>query len=292
MRKKALKWTAITLGSFLVLLGIFYAVAYQQTESRANKVYTVNQQTLTIPTDSASYQLGKHIAEIRACMDCHAPNFGGKVFLDEKTPMGVLYASNLTTGKGGIQYTDQDWVRALRHGLNKANKPLWFMPSMELTSHLSNTEMGALIYFLKSQPPVDQLHPAKELKPLGRILTFLGQFPLFPAELIDHNAKPVDKIEVAVNSTYGGYLATTCMGCHGIKLKGGPSHGENAPPIPDISSTGKLGKWTAEGFVSTIRTGKTPEGVLLSDAMPWKSFSKSYTDTELKALYTYMHESK
>ncbi|GAB2601576.1 c-type cytochrome [Spirosoma areae] len=292
MLKKILVWTGIILGSLVVLLLIFYTVAYFQTESRANKVYAVNLQTLAIPNDSASYQLGQHIAGIRGCLECHTSTLRGQVFSDEKSPLGILYASNLTKGKGGIDYTDQDWIRALRHGLNKANKPLWFMPSHDVSSRLSNREMGALIYFLKSQPPVDQSHPPKAFKPLGRILTFLGEFPMFPAEMIDHSAIPVDEVQVAVNSTYGHYLATSCMGCHGTNLKGGPGHGENEPDIPDLSSTGKVGKWSADEFVATIRTGKTPEKRSLSDAMPWKYFAKTYKDDELKAIYLYMHDVK
>jgi len=163
MLQKILKWLGIFLGSVAVLLTIFYAVVYFQTESRINKVYDVSLQTLTIPDDPTSYILGKHIADIRGCHGCHGANLAkGEVFFDKKTPTGVLAASNITSGKGGISYTDQDWIRALRHGLGKDNKPLWFMPSHEIY-HISNQEMGALIGYLKKQPSVDHTAPAKSL---------------------------------------------------------------------------------------------------------------------------------
>lgn len=292
MLRKVFKWLGIAAGAIILFLLVFYAVAYFQTESRANTVYDVSLQSLPIPNDSASYLLGKHIAGIRGCMDCHTADFSGGVFTGDNSPLGLLYASNITSGKGGIRYTDEDWIRALRHGLGKDHKTLWFMPAQEVSSPLSNRELGALIYFVKSQPPVDKSHPEKKLKPLGRILTFLGEFPMFPAELIDHDAKPVEDVTVAVSADYGRYLATSCSGCHGTNYKGGPAHNPGDPPISDLTQTGKPGKWSSDGFVTTIRTGRTPEGRLLSDTMPWKSFAKSYTDDELKAIYLFLHELK
>lgn len=290
MLKKVLKWTGILIGSLLIIILIFFAIAYFNTESRAHKVYDVQLQQLTIPSDSASLALGEHIAAVRGCTDCHGN--GGKILFDEKNPVVFLPCSNITTGKGGIQYTDQDWVRALRHGLNKDNQPLWFMPAQHTSAALSNQELGALISYLKQLKPVDTNHPAKELKPLGRILTFLKQFPLFPAEEIDHKAVPPEMVKVEVNAAYGRYLAVGCMGCHGPQFKGGPGHGPGEPPILDISSTGRISKWSMDEFITTIRTGHTPDGRVLSDFMPWKTMGSAHTDDELKAIYLYLKEAK
>ena len=111
MLKKILKWTGIVLGSIIALLVIFYAVVYFSTQSRIYKTYDVKAQQLTIPTDSASYARGRHIAEIRGCMGCHGKNLGGyEAFLPEGSAPGTLYAPNITSGKGGIQYNDEDFA--------------------------------------------------------------------------------------------------------------------------------------------------------------------------------------
>lgn len=286
-----LRRIGIVLASLVVLVLAFYAFVYFQTESRINKVYEVSLQKLPIPDDSASYALGKHVAETRGCLGCHGQNLaGGRALADESTPIGVLYVPNITSGKGGIQYTDEDYIRVLRHGLNKENKPVWFMPSHEVC-HISNQDMAALIGYLKKQPPVDHTVPEKSLKPLGRFLTFIGEFPLLPAEKIDHATTVyVDKVTIADNAETGQYLATTCQGCHGPQFKGAAPHGPNEPPIPDISSTGKVGKWSEAGFVNLFHTGKTPEGKLLSQYMPVKEFN--YSDQELRAIYKHLHQSK
>lgn len=290
MLKKILKWMGIFIGSLAILLLIFYAIAYFNVESRANKIYSFKKQKLIIPDDSASYELGKHIAAIKACNDCHGG--GGKVLFDENMPILNLNSPNITSGKGGIDYTDEDWVTTLRHGINKEGKSLWFMPVKETTASLSNKELAALICYMKKQPPVDKTNPKKEIKPLGRILSFLNKFPLLAAEGLDHNANYVDDIKPEETPAYGAYLATICMGCHGSNLKGGPGHGPGEPNIPDLTLTGNLGKWNSTQFVTALQTGKTPDGRILSDFMPWKSFGKAHNELELKAIYLFLHELK
>ena len=119
MLTKILKWTGIVLAFLILIVIAFYTLAYFSVNSRANKVYAVKLQQLTIPDDSVSYAMGQHTAATRGCLECHGSNLGGKVFMSDSTPIAMLYSANLTNGNGGINYTDSDWVRALRHGLNK-----------------------------------------------------------------------------------------------------------------------------------------------------------------------------
>lgn len=290
MLKKIFRAILVLLGSLLAVAIIFYAIVYFRIESRINKVYTVSLQTLPLPVDSAAYLLGKHVAENRGCKGCHGHDLsGGRAFLDDQSPVGTLYAANITSGNGGINYKEEDWIRALRHGLGKDNKSLWFMPSHEIYQ-ISNQDMAALLYFIKQQPAVNKTVPSKSLKPLGRLLTFFDKLPLFPAEKIDHNATYKEVVHPAVSAEYGAYLAITCQGCHGENMRGGPPHDPKEPPIPNISPTGHLGKWKDVEFMAALQTGKTPEGRLLSDFMPWKEFT--YTDDEMKAIYLYLQQVK
>ena len=287
MLKKILKWTGILVGSLALLLAAFYAYIYFSIESRANKVYEVKVQKLSIPTDSTSIAIGEHIAVNRGCKGCHFDDLaGGRAFADDESPIGILYSSNITSGKGGISYSNEDWIRALRHGLGKDSKPLWFMPSHELYQ-LSNQDIANLLSYVKSRPPVDKETREKSLKPLGRILTFFDQFPLFSAEKIDHNATYVDEVKPTVTPEYGKYLAVTCTGCHAENFKGSAPHQPGQPPIPDISATGNVGKWSAENFTALFKTGVRPDGKSLNPAMPWKDFN--YTQDELNAIYSYLH---
>src|SRR4051812_35474520 len=112
MFKKILKRTLIIAGSLLLIVIILYAIAYFKTEARIAKEYALNLQPVVVPSDSASYKAGQHIAENRGCIGCHGADLsGGRAFLDEASPVGVLYSANITSGKGGIHFSDQDWVR-------------------------------------------------------------------------------------------------------------------------------------------------------------------------------------
>jgi hypothetical protein len=102
--------------------------------------------------------------------------------------MGRVYAANLASGKGGAgaSFTDADFVRAIRHGVAPDGRELAIMPS-QIFNHLSDQDLGALIAYLKTVPPVDNETPKPQLMPLGRIMLTAGMLgnDVFPAELID-----------------------------------------------------------------------------------------------------------
>ncbi|SFE18092.1 hypothetical protein [Spirosoma endophyticum] len=59
------------------------------------------------------------------------------------------------------------------------------------------------------------------------------------------------------------------------------------PPVPNLTSTGNVGKWTKAQFFATLRTGKTPSGHQIdNENMPWK-MTAQYSDKELASLYQY-----
>ena len=60
------------------------------------------------------------------------------------------------------------------------------------------------------------------------------------------------------------------------------------PPVPNITATGRVGKWTEAEFIRTLRTGITPEGQKLdSTKMPWPR-TRDFSETELKAVRTFL----
>ncbi len=290
MLKKVAKWVLLTVGGLLCIVLVFYVVIYFKTESTINKTYQVKTQPISIPNDSASYMRGKKIATNRGCMGCHGIELaGGEAFFDEHNPLGVLYASNITSGNGGIQYADSDWIKVLRHGVHKENKSVWLMPSQDLYQ-ISNQDMKDLLCYVKSFPPVDNVVPAKSIKPLGRVLLFLDKIPFLSAEMINHNAVIADSVPAVASAEYGHYLATTCQGCHGSKLTGAPSHEPGAIAPPNITATGEVGKWTVNNFMGVFHNGTTPQGRKLDKGMPWDKFS--YSDTDLKGIYLYLQSLK
>lgn len=288
MFRKILKMIGVLLGLVILLIGAFYAKAYYATEARINKVYQVSPQPLVIPTDSAEIANGARLAMAKGCRDCHGDDLGGKVFINDNA-LGLVVAKNLTKGKGGlpVDHTVSDWVLALKHGVRKDGKPLLIMPAHEYTL-LTEDDMAAIIAFAQQVPAVDRELPQNSLGPLARILTDLDQLPLLPAEMIDHSRLLTKKMKEEISIDFGKYLTTACQGCHRENMKGGEPIAPGFPVVANISSSGNLGKWTEEQFITTLRTGKTPEGKILKpNEMPW-NMTKAYTDTELKAIYLYL----
>ena len=156
------------------------------------------------------------------CAACHsaslaAPNLAGKS--SWISPPARLGAPNLTSGAGGIggRYTAADWARTIRHGVRPDGTPLLFMPTANFY-HLSDADLGAIIAYIKSMPPVDNQPPGSQIYPLGRALMVAGLLGL-PAEEIDHSAPRIPAPPPGRTAEYGRYLTTisTCRDCHGAE---------------------------------------------------------------------------
>jgi mono/diheme cytochrome c family protein len=203
--------------------------------------------------------------------------------------MGRVYGTNLTRGQGSrvVNWKDEDWVRAIRHGVAPDGHGLFIMPSEEY-SRLSDDDLGAVIAYVKSVPPVNRERVPIELGPVSRALIAAGKIKL-GAEVIDHaNLRP-PTVPVGATAEYGRYLAVGCTGCHGANYSGGKievgppdwPQAANLTPHPE----GNLAKWSEVEFIQTLRTAKRPDGTALNPVMP-RAFG-GMDDTELKALYAF-----
>jgi len=294
MIRKILKWIGIVLGSLIGLLVLAFIVLYVIGSVKWNKLhgtYDVPVETIPIPTDQASIARGEHIATIRLCRECHTETLRGQF---EAAPGMLTFTfPNLTSGAGGVgaTNTDEDWVRAIRHGVGYDGRGLVLMPS-GTWYYLSDEDLGVLIAYLKSLPPVDNEMPKTDLEPLGRVMLALGQLPpeIEPNVIsIDHDGPRPVAPEPGVTVEYGLYLARTCMLCHGPALNGQTISvgGPETYLALNLTPGGEMKGWSEEDFIATMRTGVTPNGHQLKDVMPWKYFGQM-TDDELKALWLYL----
>jgi cytochrome c553 len=285
---KILKWIGITVAALTVLIFVFYLKSYWSTENRLSKKYEFTLPTLEMKSDSVTLQQGSRLTITKGCTDCHNKDLSGKVWLDDPL-LGVIVAPNLTKGVGGLpkDYGANDWLRSLKHGVNRDSTPLRIMPSHEFTQ-LTEDDMTALIAYCSQLSPIDNQLPKTSLGFLGYILTDLDKIPMIAAEKIDHNRSLTKTVKREVSLEFGQYLSVGCEGCHRKNMKGGAPIAPGFPEVADITSTGNPGKWTEEQFINTLKTGTTPEGKKLKpEEMPWTAFNV-YTETELKALYKYL----
>jgi len=287
--KKVLKWIGIVLGSSIGLLLVAGVALYLVGNARMNKVYTVEPSNLNLPTDAESIEYGRHRAET-LCQGCHGTDLGGLEGWFNAPPLGSIDSANLTSGEGGLgaDFATEDYVRAIRHGIDQEGKPI-FMVAVPSTAHLSDEDLAAVIAYLKTIPPVDHVVKERHFTLLAYIMMGAGLLGDLPAEVVSHDIH-VTAPERGVSAEYGEYMVNTndCRICHGPQLNGGKSPDPTATWIsPNLTPGGELGFWTEEDFVNTIRTGVTPSGHQLSDNMPWKDYRNFYDD-ELKAIWLYL----
>ncbi len=288
-RRKLVKIPLIVLACLIGSLALAAGAVYATTNYRLSRLHKIETRPVAIPADAAMIARGKHIVTTRSCADCHGADFGGAKVVDDPAA-GKLYGPNITRGRGGLpaSYSDQDYVRAIRHGLAQDGRALILMPSIEY-SELSDEDLGAAIAYLKTLPAVDRERGPLAPGPVIRALMVAGQVQL-AAEEIDHAAhRPVSVVE-SPTAGYGKYLAVGCTGCHGPNLSGGRIPG-TPPDWPATSNltphaSSRLNGWTEDQFIATLRTLKRPDGTALHPIMP--AAIGQMTDTELKALWAYL----
>ena len=269
-----------TLGGLVVALVLLIVVLVLIGGTKLNKKYDIAVAAVAVPVDDESVVRGRHIVESYGlCTECHGESLEGEVVEDDPA-FGTIVATNLTGGRGGVgdTYTNEDYVRAIRHGVAADGKPLVIMPS-KWFNRFSDEDLGSVIAYVKSVPAVDNEQSGTSVGILGRVLTVVAGGDLLGATDIDHDAPRPSSPVVGVTSAYGSYLAVICTACHQDDLSGGPipGGGPEAPGLRNLDAP----RWSEVGFIATLRTGVTPYGKELDpENMPWKSLGKM-TDDEL-----------
>lgn len=288
--KKTLRILGLALLSFLLIVAIAATYFTYRFKSQAKVRVELTPANVEIPNDSISVERGRVLSV--GCRSCHGNNLEGKYFFDDPT-IGKLASSNLTRAKGSPteHYTDVDWVRAIRHGLGKDGRMLFVMPS-ESMCHLSDKDLGCLIAFIKTLPPIENHFDEPTLTAFSKILAGAGQFgELYPYKVIDHAKAQNIPHPAEVNSLEHGYYMVQshgCVSCHKSDFGGGKSPDPVSPLAANISSSGNPGKWTKGQFIETLRSGKTPEGKVLNPQfMPFNGIAV-FSDEEIGSIYDYI----
>ncbi len=282
--RRSIKYLFLLVASLVALLALGVFFVNRSVEQRLARTYEVSIEPIEIPSDSVAIERGQHlVSTIFFCQECHGEDLAGKPHFSDPLS-GTVSAKNLTAGNGGVagSFSDADWVRAIRHGLDQDGRPLVEMPSNSYY-YIGDADLGAIIAYLKSLPPVDNEQPERDLGLLYQ-LAILSDPSLIPAEVIDHTAPRPPAAEPGVNAEYGKYLATACAICHGPDLSGGTAAGAGL----DLTGGGNLPDWTEDEFMRALRTGERPRGEDIDpNRMPWKRVGK-LTDDELRAIWLYL----
>ncbi len=285
-RRAFIKWPGVILSSlfalvFLLVAGLTIVGIYRL--NRAPYTYQVSNVKVAMTPDQIQH--GEKLAHI--CIGCHSPDgslplSGSKDNLMAGSPMGVIYAANLTPGGPLKSWEDGAVIRAMREGVDKDGRPLLIMPSVTIR-YASDEDVQALVAYLRSSPAVNRDLPKAQLSLLGTVLVGAGMFPTSAQPPI---TQPV-VAPPAGTADHGKYLvdAYGCHDCHGLNLAGGTD--PNTPPGPNL--TVPVPHWSQDEFLQIFKQGVDPTGRKISDAMPWKDYQGAFADQDIIDIYQYIH---
>ena len=277
--RRLLRWVGIALGSIIALAIIAYGIVYALSERILRRVYDVPAVALSIPTDAESIREGRRLATVRGCFnDCHGKEAEGRVLFDDPA-IARIVAPNLTTAVR--RYSDAELAVIIRDGIRPDGRSVMVMPA-EAFIGLTDADLGRIIAFLRSLPPVSGPVANVSVGPLGHIGLAMGKFKTVAQLIADTVPPPAGATEEAER---GRYLARTiCAACHGTSLRGAENPDFASPDLRVVAA------YSPEAFTRLLRTGVPPGdrklGVMASQA---RNNLSHLTDSEIAALYGYLH---
>jgi len=288
---KLLKVIAVSLVALAALAGAAFVAAVWLGERKLGRIVEIRVVPVAFTKDPAALKLGKYLFDSRGCGECHGSDGRGRVMIDD--PNGpYVKTPNITAGAGGVVagYTEADWVRAIRHGVNPKGRALLIMPDEDY-NRLNDADFAALVAYVRSLPPM--AGEAAEIRMPAIVKALYGAGLIRDAsEKIDHKLPPSAPIAVAASVEHGAYVISMCIGCHGPALSGGriPGTPPDWPPAANLTpgEGGVMPRYdTAGKFVSMMRTGKRPDGTEVSKVMPFGNI-RNLNDVDLDAMYAYL----
>jgi mono/diheme cytochrome c family protein len=104
------------------------------------------------PASAPTAEYGEHIVQV--CRGCHGANLsGGKIQGDPNMPI----VANLTPHETGLKdWTEADFIRALREGKRKDGRQLSGYMPWKAYGQMSDAELKAIWAYLRTVPPVEK----------------------------------------------------------------------------------------------------------------------------------------
>lgn len=290
---KWIKRTVVALGVLAVLAGGAVALGKAAGERkllRSVKVTVAPLATLAPVATPQSLDQGRYLFSTRGCADCHGASGAGKEVI--RSGAMLVVSPNISGGENSVtrNYTTEDWVRTLRHGVKPDGRPVMIMPSEDY-NRLTDDDVASIIGYVRQLPPVPGQRRVLELPVAAKVMYALGVVK-DASEMIDHALPPERPVSVEVSVAHGAYVAKTCIGCHGATFSGGRIPG--SPPEWPAPANLTLGAGSAmtvyktpAAFTAMMRSGKRPDGSAISPVMPFGSLSQM-NDTDMLALHSYL----
>jgi len=266
---KILKWGALAILALAVLVP---AAVYLASEAEIIRRYTLPSSILHAKLTPEAIARGKHLAAIFGCADCHGADMKGRVLYEDHDFR--IAATDLTAF--AEKATDEDFDRAVRHGLSPRARALWVMPADSYV-YMRSADLADIVSYIRSLPadagPIHE--PGFGLSARLALLQCKLK-PASPYELGQNT--PLD---VGPHWSGGRYLAAIgCSQCHGSDLTGDTG-------APDLKVAAG---YSREQFFRLLHGGAEKNGKLTQMSAVGGARFFALRDYEADALYNYLVE--
>jgi len=276
---KAKKIALFAAVAVIGVLASVYAGVWLLGERIIARHYETPPIDIAASSDPAIIAEGERLAAVAGCSGCHTENLNGKLFAEAPH---IFRSVTANIPRLAPSYSDEDFARAIRHGVKKNGRSVIGMPSPSFYN-MRDEDLSAIISFIRTQTDRGEKLPKNATWILGRLELIQGLYPP-EASTIDHNA-PRRVYDLADQTQRGEYLATiACSECHGLDFKGDPF--SDAPgSSPDLMIAAA---YAPQQFAHLMRTGEPVDGrdLRLMSGVARDRFSR-FTDEEVAALHAY-----
>ena len=216
------------------------------------------------------------MSRILGCKACHGEILRGSNVTAKEPEWGEMNAPNLTLLMAN--YTDLELDAAIRQGVPRDGRTMWFMPS-ETFQFLSDADLSSLIAYLRTAQPGGTPLPPIRKGPLFLKLVEAGE--LLPArQLVDRFGKIQPK-DLGSRHAFGRHIAkVVCAECHNNELQGLPDFS------PSLDVAGAFSNAELEELLTTGK-GKSKANLALMTEAAKHRFSK-FTPHERSAVIAYL----
>ncbi len=239
--KRLLKLAGYGLAGIVALLLVAIGGAFAVSEAMIRWPVAKPAVRLVASSDPGAVERGRKIAKLNGCHDCHGQKLEGMLFHDEM-PLIRAWGPNLS--RALAEQSDDDFDRAIRHGVGADGRRLWIMPSNAF-AHLTNQESADLMAYLRTYKPTGEVQPRVQIGHLGRLGVLMGKFRSEPEML-----KTVARLQLedlGPRHAEGRDLARACIECHGQTLEG-----NGMLKSPDLDM---VASYDPQDFERLLRTG-------------------------------------
>lgn len=273
-----LRWIGGALAAMAIAVLVFVAAIHSLSEAHLRSFPHPPAFAQTIPQDAATIARGDHLVRTRGCRGCHGDDLAGQLM------WGYAVAPNLAQLARGE--TAATLEAAIRHGIGRDGRAFYSMPSYNFI-RLTDTDMAAIIAYLRTVPVVEKKLPLASLPWSVRYDLALGQDDAVPAFIpqvppLRRESDPDPRI------ARGEYTAmTTCNECHGLGLRANVPWNDDHP-APDLIIAGS---YPEPGFRHLMRTGKAMGERELEMMSPVaRGRFAHFTDEEVGDLYAFLQK--